>query len=306
MAIISPDNFIADRLISAHDGDVALLYVWLCRNGEFDAEKAARDLCKTSREIESAHEKLLRLDILGQKAPEKVQKIPEPEDRLPEYTAKDIVQRSSTDDGFKAVLNEAQQALGRVLSSADMKTLFGIYDYLALPPEVIFLLLNYCVQACAAKYGQGRIPSMRSIEKEAYAWVNREILTVEQAEEFIAAAALRRSAVGKAQSALNIGGRTLTATEAKYIEAWLDMGFDAEALAIAYDRTVTNTGALKWGYMNKILLSWREKGLRTAAEIEEKDRRTTAPAKGAPHNDKVSEDDMAHLKAVLNKVKNSN
>lgn len=310
MTNISPDNFIADKLIAAHDGDVALLYIWLCRYGAFDPDRAARDLCKTSREIESAYEKLQRLELfVRQEAPQQEpvhQKLPEPEDTLPEYTASDILQRSSSDEGFKAVLVEAQRVLGKKLSSPDMKTLFGIYDYLALPTEVIFLLLNHCVQSCAAKYGPGRLPSMRSIEKEAYSWVNREILTVEQAEEFIDRAARRRSAVGKIQEALNLRGRALTATESRYIDSWLNMGFDAEAVSIAYDRTVTNTGALKWSYMNKILQSWNEKGLHTAAEIEEKDRRAPAPVKGIEHSSNVSDADLEYLKAVYEKVKNTN
>ena len=32
----------ADKLVAAHDGDVALLYIWLDLNGEFDADRAAR------------------------------------------------------------------------------------------------------------------------------------------------------------------------------------------------------------------------------------------------------------------------
>lgn len=301
MLNLSPDNSIADKLIAAHDGDVALLYIWLCRNGRFDADKAARDLCKTAREIESAYEKLSRLE-LGSASPAREKKHIEPEEKLPEYTARDIVQRSACDGGFKAVIDEAQRIYGRLLSSSDMKTLFGIYDYLALPTEVIFLLLNHCVQSCAEKYGPGRLPTMRSIEKEAYIWANREILTLEQAEEYIANAAARRSDMGKIQEALNIRGRALSSTESKYINSWLDMGFDAEALAIAYDRTVTNTGALKWGYMNKIVLSWHEKGIHTPEEISEKDSRRPTSAAGAAK----SEVDLDYLKAVYEKVKNTN
>ena len=303
MAIISADNSIADKLIAAHDGDVALLYIWLCRNGDFDPDKAARDLCRTSREIEGAYEKLQRLEISDDAHAQAKQPEPlEPEEKMPEYTAKDIVQRSSADGGFKAVLDEAQKVFGRVLSTADMKTLFGIYDYLALPPEVICLLLNHCVEEYAARYGSGRRPSMRYIEKEAYIWANREILTLEQADEYTAAAANRRSKAGKVAEALNIRGRALTATEQKYISSWLDMGFEAAAVEIAYDRTVTNTGSLKWNYMNKILLSWHEKGIHTAADVEEKDRRSAAPLSGTPHGN-ASPADLEHLKAVLDKVK---
>ncbi|MDO4815120.1 MAG: DnaD domain protein [Bacillota bacterium] len=301
MLNISPDNYIADKLIAAHDGDVALLYIWLCRNGSFDGDKAARDLCKTAREIEVAYEKLSRLD-LGSAAPVKEKKLIEPEEKLPEYTAKDIVRRSSCDDGFKAVLEEAQRIYGRMLSSSDMKTLFGIYDHLGFSPELLCLMMNYCAELFAEKYGSGRLPTMRSIEKEAYAWANREILTLEQAEEYIANAAARRSDMGKIQEALNIRGRALSATESKYISSWIDMGFDTEALAIAYDRTVTNTGSLKWGYMNKIVLSWHEKGIHTPEEISEKDSRRPASASGTAESDV----DLDYLKAVYEKVKNTN
>ena len=66
-------NFIpaqtADRLIAAHDGDVALLYLYRLRTGETDCERAARDLCRTLREIEAADEKLRRLGLSEDSAP---------------------------------------------------------------------------------------------------------------------------------------------------------------------------------------------------------------------------------------------
>jgi len=297
------DNLIADKLIAAHDGAVALLYIWLCRNGEYSAEKAARDLCMTAKEIENAFEKLKRLEMTPVAAVSDTKpRYTEPEEKLPEYTAQDIVERTASDEGFKAVISECQGIFGRMLSSSDMRTLFGIYDHLGFSPELLCLLLHYCAEVFAAKYGTGRLPTMRSIEKEAYAWANREILTLEQAEEYIVNAAQRRSDAGKIQELLNLRGRPLTATESKYIGAWLDMGFEADALALAYDRTVTNTGALKWGYMNKILLSWHEKGIHTAAEAEEKDSRKPSMSSGGGKN----EVDLDYLKAVYEKVKNNN
>ena len=49
------------------------------------------------------------------------------------------------------------------------------------------LLINFCGRQYAERYGTQRRPSARAIEKEAYIWVNREIMTVEQAEEHIRA-----------------------------------------------------------------------------------------------------------------------
>ena len=66
----------------------------------------------------------------------------------------------------------------------------------------------------------------------------------------------RRGELGEIKAMLNIYGRELTATEEKYISSWLDLGFHRDAIAIAYDRTLTQTSALKWPYMNKIFLSW--------------------------------------------------
>ena len=293
-----------DALIAAHDGNMALLYLYSLRRG-YDPESAARELCMTSAAIYDAAEKLRRMGCLPPASsptpePEKSEKLP-PADELPDYSAEDIVRRSREDGTFQAIVAETQRILGRAISGQDMKKLFGIYDYLALPPEVILELLNFCVDRNREKYGPGSLPSMRIIEKEAYAWADNEILTFEQAEEYIKDFRARRTAVASAAAAMGIRGRELTATEHKYVSSWLDMGFDNEALAIAYDRTVTNTGSLKWNYMNKIILSWNDKGLHSAGEIEEKDacrRRAPAPAPAM-----AAKPGADSLKALKNKMK---
>ncbi len=299
----------ADKLIAAHDGDVALLYIWLCRQGVFDADAAARELCRTGAEIKNAYEKLCRLSLAhpaAQTAHPAQEPVLPPADELPEYTAEDIVRRSNEDSGFQAVISQAQHKLGRTLSTADLKTLFGIYDHLALPADVIFMLIGYCIDVFREKYGPGRLPSMRSIEKEAYSWANREIITIEQADEYIRAAAEKRSRSGEIKTAMGLGSRVLTPTERRYMLSWFDMGFDNEAILIAYDRTVTNTGALKWGYMNKIMLSWHDKGIHTAAEVAERDSRSPASAVKAEnkHRSNVSGDELQRLRSIYEKVKN--
>lgn len=294
-----------EKLIDAHDGDVALLYIWLSRRGRFDADDAARELCRTSSEIAKAHEKLVRMKLGQAPAAAAEIKLP-PVEELPEYTSEDVVRRSKEDSGFQAVIAQARNKLGRNLSTADMKTLFGIYDYLALPADVIFMLIGYCIDVFAEKYGPGRLPSMRSIEKEAYSWANKEIITIEQADEYIRASAQRRSRAGELKAAMGLGSRVLTPTERKYMTSWFDMGFDNEAILIAYDRTVTNTGALKWGYMNKIMLSWQEKGIHTAEDVRERDTRSPAASVKAEnqHRSSVSGDELKRLRSIYEKVKN--
>lgn len=87
--------------------------------------------------------------------------------------------------------------------------------------------------------------------------------------------------------------------------SWLDMGFDADCLAIAYDRTVTNTGSLKWNYMNKIVTSWHEKGLHTPADIEAKGQPPCTAKKPAnEHRDSAQSSELGRLRSIYEKVKN--
>lgn len=288
------------QIVSAHDGDVALLWLCLRQNPDASVEDAARLLCRTRAEMEAALEKLQRMGLaekpeIEPPAPEpapRVQKLAPP-DELPEYTTRDITARSRTDPRFSELVAEAQRALGRILSTSDLKKLFGLYDYLALPPEVILMLLNYCVSLAPT----GNPPSMRQIEKEGYVWANREILTADQADAYIADSSRRREKLSQTARLLGITGRPLSATESKYIAAWLDMGFDNELIEMAYDRTLTNTGGLKWTYLNGILKSWHEKGLHTPEDVREKDvrRPRTGAKQEAPR-------DLNRLLDELNRI----
>lgn len=265
----------ADNLIAAHDGDMALLYLYWIRNGSLDAEKAAQELCRTLLEIRSAEEKLRRMGISladdVRPAAAAVRVEPAPAEELPQYTASEITRRTQDDGAFAAILSEAAKVIGNALNSNETRVLFGIYDHLALPAEVILELLHYCKEDCERKYGQRRRPSAHSIEKEAYAWANQEILTLEQAEAYIQRQRELRDDLSRLQGALGLQGHALSPTQQKDLSAWLDQGFGEEAIVMAYDRTVTNTGALKWNYMRKILQSWHEKGLHKPEEILEKD-----------------------------------
>lgn len=265
----------ADRLIAAHDGDVALLYLYILRRGGPDAEAAAGALCRTVREIEAALEKLRRMGLLDQApAPDPEQKLP-PGDALPEYTAVDLTRFAAEDPGLQTIFVEAAQVFGRKLSPADMNMLAGLYKHLGLPAEVLLLLLNYCAERAEARR-PGSVPSPRSVEKEGYDWANREILTVEQADEYILFRSRQRALTGQVREVLGIRGRELSKTEREYVERWLSMGFSPEAVAVAYDRTLVKLGRLHWAYMDKIFQSWHAKGLHSPAEIEAGDARRRA------------------------------
>ena len=290
----------ADKLIKSGDGDCALLYIYLMRRGGAPAGGLCRALGFSRGRLSAAADKLRALGLLSGG------ELREGGEALPEYSAEEIVRRSGEDEGFKAVLAECEAVLGHTLTGADTRVLFGIYDYLGLPTDVIMVLLHHCAEECRRRYGPGRVPTLRQIEKESYVWVNREIMTLEQAEEYIRSREETRGNIERLRLALGLRDRQLSPSERKYLEGWLALGFTPEAIELAYDRTVTNTGALKWNYMDSIMRSWHEKGLHGVEEIEKGDlprRRQSAPVT-RPGRDKPRAEDIERMKRLYDKLKN--
>ena len=299
----------AEALIREADGSAALLYLYVLREGSVPrAPEAARALKRTEREIAAA---LARLRELGLVEPAET-KILRQADERPEFTSREIAARSENDTEFRAVVLETQRIFGKALSGADLRILFALYDHLALPAEVLLLLVNHCVEEFRLENGEGRLPTLKRIEREGYAWSDAEVVTHERADEHIRRKRERRELVSRIKPALGIRGRELSPTERKYIESWVAMGFDIPALEIAYDRTVVKTGSLQWKYMNSIVENWHSKGLHTPGEIEKSDlppertprneppRREAAPA-SAPR-----ENELERMRRILDRVKNGN
>ena len=295
-----------DKLLRAGDGDAALLYLYIIKtNGQSSPEDAAAALNKGPGAIASAMAVLSRLGLIkcGEND-EEPQTPPALRQESPrEYSPAEIERELEHGADFKAVLEETQRSLGKILSPDELQRLFGIYDGLRLPPEVIMLLVTHCITE-SRKRGTGRAPSMRYIEKAAYTWEREGVFSLDRAEEYLKALDVRRGARGTIKSALQIHDRELSASEKRYVDEWIEMGFRADTIEIAYDRTVLKTGKLSWGYMDSIIKSWHEKGLKTPEDVMQKDGRAKKPAPkpdqkfGAPTTQELEE-----MKQFLKKLK---
>lgn len=259
------------KLLGAANGDAALLYLYL-RSGN-DPENAQQALNLPASRITCATAMLRQLG-LWQETPKRVLT-----GERPAYSERDVLDAADTDKGFRALYKEVQILMGRTLNTEELKILLGFVRYLGMDGEVVCLLVNYC-KARARQKGNLRNPSLRTIEKEAYAWAERGIETMEEAAAYIQMQNNRNSQLGRLMDTLQIRGRSLTPSEEKYARQWLDMGFEMDAVAIAYDRTCLNTGGMNWPYMNKILTRWYEAGLMNAEQIKCGDQKPQVP-KGA-------------------------
>ena len=272
------------KLLTAASADAALLYLYLhCGN---DPAGVETDLHLSGSRLSCAAATLRQLGLW----PEPRQTIAFSGER-PAYTEQDVLYAGAE---FQLLKGEVQRLMGRVLNTEELKILLSFERYLGLPAEVISVLVCYCKDRARSK-GSLRNPSLRAIEKEAYAWAEQGIDTVEEAAAFIQRQNVRNSRMGRLLQQLQIRGRTLTPAEERYAQSWLDMGFDDEAIAMAYERTCINTGTLKWPYMNSILQRWHDAGLHTADQIRGGDRRSVP--KGA--SGELGEAELDAIKKVL-------
>jgi DnaD/phage-associated family protein len=194
---------------------------------------------------------------------------------LPEYSTDDVTKVMEGDPVFKTLVDYVRTALGKILTKNDLSRLLGIYDELGLPAGVIMLLVGYCAERSRRRAGEGARVVMGLIEREAYAWAREGITSEENAESYIRRVTAEDARVDELAVLLQIRGRQPTATEEKYLIKWASFGMSNDAVYLAYDKTIVNTGGLKWGYMDKILSDWQAKGIKTAAEAEKKGSRNT-------------------------------
>lgn len=261
----------ADRLIGRGDGDAALLYLCLLRADRgVTAQELQRRLKWSQLRLHAAETALQELGLID-RPPE--QKPPEPAQERPVYTADDLTDLLTGDAGFRMLVPQTEEKLGKRLKTADLQILAGLYDDLGLPADVIYLLVCHCVARSEERYGPGRRPTLRQIEKEGYHWAQRGLFDQESASRYLRDWNVRRSAMSRYMQVLGLGDRRPVESEERYIADWMDKGFSPETVALAYDKTVFYKKELNWRYLNGILRRWHENGWHTEEEVRQSDSR---------------------------------
>ena len=302
----------ADRLIAAGNGDAALLYLVLLKSpGRWDPATAAHLLKWSPDRVRDTYAKLVSLGLAApvtDTAPAHTIIDSGP----PTYTRADINHEAALPGSpFAFLVDDAQKKLGKTLSDADLNGLYTIYDYVALPQEVIPLLLSWCLEEAHRKHGPGRTPRMSQIKDEAIRWKEQGVDTVEAADAHIKYLTRLRDRTRQIMALLGIRDRELIPRERGYIAEWLSMGFGDDAIQLAYEKTILKKNALSWAYLNSILKSWHEKGLHTPEQIQAGDRdrstaltvpRTRAPGPAGEAKSQTR-DDSAWMRAYLDKLR---
>ncbi len=284
------------RLLKAGNGDAALLYLAiLAQQGSAHSDAVEQLLGWDQRRLSDARASLEKSGLLTVSAP--VAQVEEAAER-PNYTQNDVVNVLQSDGTFAGLLSAVESLLGFRLTTPDMQILLNLYRGLALPADVIYLLVSYCKGEVAEKSGASRRLSLAYVEKVGYEWHRCGVDTQEEANRYITRRQAQRQKLPRYMQILGLGDRKPSTTEDKYLMAWIEAGFDEDLIALAYDKTVVHCKELRWGYMNGILKRWMEKGVRTAADAMALD----APEKKGTQTAQPQKQEMDRMKEYLQKL----
>lgn len=283
--ILSMSAQAARLLVESGDGDSALLYLALLECGG-DADRAAARLRWEEERMAPVWSRLAALG-LARPREHSLTAPPRADDRLPEYGRAEVAAALEKEPPFQDLCREMESRLGRVFSDNDLRCLYTMYDYLALPPEVILQLTGWVVRReRRQKNNPAACPRMPGIQREAFKWKRLGLDTLERAEDYLR----RQEAVDSREwavlSAVGVTQRRpAVERERAYIDSWVEMGVSDELIRMAYERTVYRKGAMNWPYVNKILQAWHAAGYKTPQQVEEGDKppaRVERRPKGQP------------------------
>lgn len=181
-------------------------------------------------------------------------------DELPSYTTLEITELLEKRASVRALLNEAQQIIGKVFNPSDVNIVIGMLDYLGMSEESILMVLAHCKQI-------GKT-NLRAVEKYAYTLVDKGITEPAALEEEFRLQGAIHSFEGEIRRLFGMKERALTTKENRQLRQWAVFGYDSEIVRLAYELTIQATQKPSVDYANGILERWHAEGLRTKDEID--------------------------------------
>ena len=194
----------------------------------------------------------------------------EKEPQKPSYDMAQITRTIAEDAALKQMLEHAQGLLGKTLSRTDMEMLFAMYDCYQLPPGVILLCVEHCVDI-------GK-KTMKYIDAVAQSWAEAGVTTMEKAASHVAAYDEKKKWKKQYKKLLGMT-REITDAEYAYLVEWIkNEQFEDEWIVEARNVTEKAIGKISFKYMNAVLQGWKEDGITDPKKAQDKPR-STKPAK---------------------------
>lgn len=188
----------------------------------------------------------------------------EQQPQKPIYDMAQITGSIAQDPALKQMLEHTQGLLGKTLSRTDMEMLFAMYDCYRLPPGVILLCVEHCVDI-------GK-KSMKYIDAVAQSWAEAGVTTMEKAASHVAAYDEKKKWKRQYKKLLGLS-REITDAEYAYLVEWIkNEQFEDAWIVEARNVTEKAIGKISFKYMNAVLQGWKEDGVTDPRQAQEKPR----------------------------------
>lgn len=271
---------VVDKHIKIASGQQLKVLLWLIRHSadEFDIDELANGVGMSVGEVHDnmqywVEKSLVAKDDVVNQAKEKpneeVQKI-EPKVEPPKAQLLSLPDITPTHDQvatrvlecpeLKHLYIEAQARLGKTIGYDTQAKLLMIHDHYGLPVEVILTIIEY-----AALKGK---PSMAYISKISKDWGEREIDTLEKADEQLKKLCNEEKCWKDFCDMFSVDPPRYTTKRSEYLKDWnIHLGFSLEMIYLAYEETLNNINKVNFSYTDSILQNWSTQNIKTPVDL---------------------------------------
>lgn len=267
------DNYI--KLASASQLKTLL---WICRHisEPIDAAKISQEIGYSVGDVEDALTVIagwgvligtdVTVTVTPAPVPSEKPKITEQPKRLEEIAAskpssEQIMTRCKEDPEILAMFSDIEKMLGKTLGYDSRSTLLMMHDHYGLPIEVIYMLVDYCKSVGKSGFSY--------ISKVGKTWGEREIDTIEKADEQIKILNSCNKLWKEFAEMAGIQNPRPSSSQSAYLRTWsVELKFNVEMIYLAYEEMLNHSSKISFPYMNKILMNWHSKGIKTPDDIE--------------------------------------
>lgn len=170
------------------------------------------------------------------------------------------------------MLSEIELLLNRPLSSSDMEKFLYFKEEYNFPEEVVILLVQHCVQK--------DITNLRYMEQVAITWHSEGITSIELAQQNIKNHEDKWTNYRKVLNYLGIKEKNIMKPQEDMLEKWFyDYEFTTDMIINACDISFNNLGKGEIKYIDGILRSWYNDGIKNKEDIKKQEENFKAKGK---------------------------
>lgn len=176
-------------------------------------------------------------------------------------SSEQIAVRSKESPEILAMFSDVEKMLGKTLGNDSRSILLMMHDHYGLPIEVIYMLVDYCKSVGKSGFSY--------ISKVGKSWGENEIDTIEKADEQIKQLNSCNKLWRDFADMAGIQNPRPTSSQSAYLKTWsTELKFGVEMIFLAYEEMLNHSTKISFPYMNKILMNWHSKGIKTPDDVE--------------------------------------